>query len=149
MDAATETPGPSSERLSRTGPEADLGTASAASGTGRDPVESELPTPAVVDIDLVEVLRALADPVRLQIVRLVSDGARHCKSHEQWNLGVQKSTLSHHLRILREAGVTRTTIDGRRHWIQLRRDDLDARFPGLLAAAVAGATASAGEDPNG
>lgn len=95
-------------------------------------MSAEYPTPTAEDFRLVEVLRALADPVRLDVVRLLGDGVAHCKGREGWDFGVQKSTMSHHLRILREAGVTEVTIDGRDHWIRLRRDDLEARFPGLI-----------------
>jgi DNA-binding transcriptional ArsR family regulator len=94
------------------------------------------PTPAVEDIQLVEVLHALADPVRLDVVRLLGDGVAHCQGREEWNFGVQKSTMSHHLRILREAGVTEVSVDGRDHWIQLRRSDLEARFPGLISGVL-------------
>jgi hypothetical protein len=46
--------------------------------------------------------------------------------------------LSHHFKAMREAGLTRTLVDGRTHAIQLRRTELDARFPGLIEALVAG-----------
>jgi DNA-binding transcriptional ArsR family regulator len=100
-------------------------------------LSAEYPVPAVEDIELVEVLRALADPVRLDVVRLLGDGAAHCQGREDWDFGVKKSTMSHHLRILREAGVTDVTVEGRDHWIQLRRVDLEARFPGLVAGVLA------------
>jgi hypothetical protein len=45
---------------------------------------------------------------------------------------VAKSTQSHHFKVLREAGVTRTTPRGARLMITLRHEDLEARFPGLL-----------------
>ncbi len=53
------------------------------------------------------------------------------------------STCSYHLRLLREAGVTRTRAVGTLRYMSLRRDDLDARFPGLLEAVEAGAERSA------
>ncbi|WP_213816717.1 helix-turn-helix transcriptional regulator [Glaciihabitans sp. dw_435] len=99
-------------------------------------MSTEYPTPATAELQLVDVLRALADPVRLDVVRLLGDGMAHCKGREDWNFGVQKSTMSHHLRILREAGVTDVTIDGRDHWIRLRREDLEARFPGLITGVL-------------
>jgi DNA-binding transcriptional ArsR family regulator len=51
-------------------------------------------------------------------------------------LPVSKSTGSHHLKVLREAGVVRAQIDGTRRYYTLRRDDLDARFPGLLSSVI-------------
>lgn len=93
--------------------------------------------PATEDIQLTEVLRALSDPVRLEILgRLAREGHLYC-----FELGAEmdlhKSTLSHHYRILREAGVTHTSQEGRRKRLTLRRDDLDARFPGLLDSILA------------
>ncbi|HLM18467.1 MAG TPA: metalloregulator ArsR/SmtB family transcription factor [Acidimicrobiia bacterium] len=87
--------------------------------------------PAVEELDLVEVLQALGDPVRLQIVRVLheGDGAIACN---EMGLSVSKSTGSHHLKVLREAGVVQGKVDGTRRYYMLRRDDLEARFPGLL-----------------
>ena len=54
---------------------------------------------------------------------------------------VAKSTLSQHLRVLREAGITHTRPTGTQRWLSVRREDLDAIYPGLLdvvLAAVAG-----------
>lgn len=45
---------------------------------------------------------------------------------------IAKSTLSHHLRTLREAGVTRTQIEGTRRIMSIRTEDLELLFPGLL-----------------
>jgi len=67
---------------------------------------------------LIEVLQALADPVRLQIVPVP----------------VSKSTISHHYKVLREAGIVQVRVEGTRRYHALRREDLDARFPGLLDA---------------
>jgi DNA-binding transcriptional ArsR family regulator len=94
-------------------------------------VWGELEYPKRDDIDLVEVLQALGDPIRLQIVGILdgSDGALAC--HEL-GLPVSKSTGSHHLKVLREAGVVQAQVDGTRRYYTLRRDDLEARFPGLV-----------------
>lgn len=100
----------------------------------------QYPVPAMADVELVTVLSALADPVRLGIVRTLADGLPHPKTAEEWHVEVQKSTLSHHFRTLREAGLTRTLIDGRNHAIQLRRAELDERFPGLIASVVGDAS---------
>jgi DNA-binding transcriptional ArsR family regulator len=54
---------------------------------------------------------------------------------EQANLGLSDSTISHHYRVLREAGLIRSVADGRKR-IVVRRDDMGARFPSLLQAVL-------------
>lgn len=79
-------------------------------------------------------LYALSDPARLKIVaQLAERGEMSCGNCYVGD-GVAKSTQSHHFKVLREAGVTRTTPQGTRLMISLRREDLQARFPGLLDA---------------
>uniref|UniRef100_A0AAU2UZX5 ArsR family transcriptional regulator n=1 Tax=Streptomyces sp. NBC_00003 TaxID=2903608 RepID=A0AAU2UZX5_9ACTN len=98
----------------------------------------EVPQPATEAIRMVEVLRALADPVRLEIVqRLAVTGEESCNAIGS-DLDVHQTTLSHHYRVLREAGVTWTTVQGRSRLVRLRRDDLDALFPGLLDSVLNG-----------
>ncbi len=87
--------------------------------------------PTREDLDLVEVLQALGDPVRLQIVRVLADADGPIACHEI-PIPVAKSTGSHHLKVLREAGVVTAEVDGTRKFHTLRRADLDDRFPGLL-----------------
>jgi DNA-binding transcriptional ArsR family regulator len=101
-------------------------------------VSTEYPTPDMADVELVDVLRAVADPIRLEMIRVLADGEPHAKSAADWGFDVHKSTLSHHFKALREAGVTLTIVDGRTHAIQLRRAELDKRFPGLVDALVSG-----------
>jgi len=81
--------------------------------------------------DLTTVLQALGDPVRIAIVRSLAqtDGARACGS---FYLPVAKSTLSHHFRVLREAGLIEQRCEGTRKLTSLRRADVNAVFPGLL-----------------
>jgi DNA-binding transcriptional ArsR family regulator len=82
------------------------------------------------DLELADVLHALSDPVRLRIVAGLADGGeRTCGS---FALPVTKSTCSHHFKVLREAGVIQQTAEGTARLNALRREDLDARFPGLL-----------------
>ena len=91
-----------------------------------------LEQPDVAELDLATIMGALADAHRLAIVRaLAPDGERACGT---FDLGISKATRSHHFKILREAGVTNTRVEGTRRIVSLRRADLDARFPGLLAA---------------
>jgi DNA-binding transcriptional ArsR family regulator len=91
-------------------------------------------------LELAKVLHALSDPQRLCIVRgLAGDPTpRRCGS---FDLDVTKSTLTHHFRVLREAGVIDQREEGTARLNSLRRDDLDARFPGLLDAVLAAAPA--------
>lgn len=99
-----------------------------------------LPQPATENIQLTEVLRALSDPVRLEIAaRLAVAGRMSCTVAGE-SLGVHKSTASHHFRTLREAGVISTERDGRQKVMSLRWDDLEARFPGLLPAILTAAS---------
>ncbi|MBK4349068.1 ArsR/SmtB family transcription factor [Lacisediminihabitans changchengi] len=100
-------------------------------------MSADYPVPDMNDVELVEVLKALADPIRLKILQELADGKPHPKSAPVWGFEVQKSTLAHHFKTLREAGLTRTLVDGRTHAIQLRRVELDERFPGLVDALTA------------
>jgi len=79
---------------------------------------------------LAGVLYALGDPVRLEIVRRLA--AADELSCSDLDLQVAKSTLSHHFKILREAGVLYCRKQGTQHMNSLRREDLDRAFPGLL-----------------
>jgi DNA-binding transcriptional ArsR family regulator len=94
-----------------------------------------LPAPRREDMRLEDVLQALADPVRLQIVRTLYSDGRH-RPCGMFDLPVAKSTASHHFRVLREAGVIHQRAAGRERLTDLRSDDLDARFPGLLQSVI-------------
>ncbi len=86
---------------------------------------------------LERLLHALGDPVRLGIVRqLARDGESSCAALDG---GRSKSTMSHHFRVLREAGLVETRNVGTTHMNALSRASVDAAFPGLLAAVLAGA----------
>ncbi|MDX6643275.1 MAG: hypothetical protein QOD76_1237 [Solirubrobacteraceae bacterium] len=91
--------------------------------------------PRTEDIELPALLHALSDPQRLRIVRLLAEDSapRRCGS---FGLDITKSTLTHHFRVLREAGVIEQRIDGTAKLNSLRREDLDSRFPGLLDAVL-------------
>ena len=90
------------------------------------------------EIQIADVLHALSDPQRLSIVcKLAREPQpRRCGS---FDLDVSKSTLTHHFRVLREAGVIHQHEVGTARLNSLRREDLQARFPGLLDAVLAGA----------
>ncbi|MFG1809691.1 ArsR/SmtB family transcription factor [Streptomyces sp. NPDC049040] len=89
------------------------------------------------------VLAALSDPVRLAIVaRLAEVGTSGEPACVSFALPVSKSTQSAHFKVLREAGVIRQRDEGTRRLNRLRREDLDARFPGLLDLVLAQAPES-------
>ena len=98
--------------------------------------------PAGAGITLPGVLHALSDPVRLEIVlRLVESGRVACGC---FGLAMPKSSLSHHFKVLRSSGVVATKREGK-NWVNsLRKEDLDALFPGVLDSIIAAALAQDG-----
>jgi len=95
------------------------------------PATEQIAHPACGELELGAVLHALSDPVRLRIVAELAkgDGEYTCGS---FALPVTKSTCTHHFKVLREAGVIRQRQQGTTRLNQLRRPDLETRFPGLL-----------------
>lgn len=94
--------------------------------------------PSSLDLRLSTVLAALADPARLRAVRALAALSESPCTELQHAAGldISRSTFSHHQRVLREAGVLRVRVDGARRMLSLRRDELDACFPGLLGAVL-------------
>ena len=90
--------------------------------------------PSRAELELSSVLHALSDPARLAVVRHLSSRSECACGHFDSRLA--KATLSHHYRVLRECGVIKSRPDGRERLLSLRRDDLNARFPGLLDAVL-------------
>jgi len=91
--------------------------------------------PAASEFSLERVLYALSDSIRLEIVRhLARVEAATCGELDG---GRPKSTVSHHFKVLREAGLVHTENTGTIHMNMLRRADIESRFPGLLAAILA------------
>ena len=90
--------------------------------------------PVAEQLTLPAVMHALSDPVRLAIVRALRDGAElPCGA---LHVPVSKSTLSHHLKVLRDAGLTRTRAEGVQRFVSLRTADIEDRFPGLLTCVL-------------
>jgi DNA-binding transcriptional ArsR family regulator len=90
------------------------------------------------ELQMAAVLHALSDPQRLAVVRILAEDPtpRRCGS---FGLDITKSTLTHHFRVLREAGLIDQREEGTARLNSLRRVDLDRRFPGLLDAVLAAA----------
>lgn len=83
-------------------------------------------------LDLSQILRTVGDPLRLGMVRMLAERREMLCGGLGEALGLPKSTGSYHLRLLREAGVTRIRQEGTLRYVSLRRDDLEERFPGLV-----------------
>lgn len=85
-------------------------------------------------ISLSQVMYALSDPVRVEIMlELSEEGEQACSN---CRIDMPKSSLSHHFKVLRESGIISTRIEGTRHINSIRSADLNARFPGLLLAVL-------------
>lgn len=90
------------------------------------------------DIELTSVLYALSDPIRLSVVTAIAHSGEQSCGH--FDFPVVKSTMTHHVRTLREAGVLNVRKQGTQHFLTLRSDDLNLRFPGLMDAIVRSAS---------
>jgi DNA-binding transcriptional ArsR family regulator len=95
-----------------------------------------------MEASLDEVLRALGDPLRLELVRRIASAGELACACAAEGLTLPKSTLAHHFKVLRQAGVIVTRLEGTQSINTLNRETLDTRFPGLLDAVLSGAEAS-------
>ena len=89
--------------------------------------------PNVAEVTLAEVLHALSDPVRLSILQVLVPGQESAWSG--FMVGVAPSTLSHHMKVLRNAGLIANRKDGTRCLVSLRLE-FGKQFPGLLDAVL-------------
>jgi DNA-binding transcriptional ArsR family regulator len=98
------------------------------------------------EVPLQGALAALADPVRLTLVRELAASADWERSCGSFDVPVRKAALSHHFSVLREAGLIEQRINGARRVNRLRRAEFDERFPGLLALVLADVESGVGAD---
>jgi DNA-binding transcriptional ArsR family regulator len=89
--------------------------------------------PAIEDVSLPEVLHALSDPLRLSIVATLRGSGE--RGWGDFDTSVAASTLSHHMKVLRMAGLILNRREGTRCQVALR-PEIETRFPGLLATVV-------------
>jgi DNA-binding transcriptional ArsR family regulator len=108
------------------------------------PAEDTIFHPLRSELEVLEVLRALADPTRLEIVRILDNAPTGEVACGAFGLDASKQNLSHHFRVLREAGIIRSRDEGRNRYSSLRCADLEARFPGLLGGVLGKKPATSG-----
>ncbi|MFD9504602.1 ArsR/SmtB family transcription factor [Streptomyces sp. NPDC060035] len=89
-----------------------------------------------------DLIRVLADPLRLQIVTLLAHETL-CTSHLVEETGARQTNLSNHLKVLREAGVVETEPCGRFTYYSLRTEVIEA-LAGSFGELAATARATAG-----
>ncbi|MFI6949927.1 ArsR/SmtB family transcription factor [Streptomyces sp. NPDC050422] len=84
------------------------------------------------EVSMLGALSALADPVRLQLVRDLAGSEDWTRSCGSFDVPVGKAALSHHFAVLRGAGLVEQRDMGPKRLNRLRREEFGARFPGLL-----------------
>ena len=97
----------------------------------------QLQHPELENVPAAQVLSALADPIRLEVVSKLYNSAEALTCSDL-SLDHPRSSMSHHFKVLREAGIIRTHIAGKEHFNLLRKAEVEKRFPGLLASIIAG-----------
>ncbi|WP_399477838.1 ArsR/SmtB family transcription factor [Streptomyces sp. TRM68367] len=88
------------------------------------------------DVPLLTVLSALADPVRIQLIRDLASHPEWALSCSNFDVPVGRAAKSHHFSVLRDAGLVEQRDQGPKRLNRLRREEFDARFPGLLDLAL-------------
>jgi len=95
--------------------------------------------PTIEQVELTDIMYALADPTRLEIVILLAQAGKKLTCGEI-NLNRPKSSMSHHFKILRSAGLVETLIEGTEHMNSLRLEEVESKYPGVLSAVLKAAT---------
>jgi len=95
--------------------------------------------PTIEQVELTDIMYALADPTRLEIVILLAQAGKKLTCGEI-NLNRPKSSMSHHFKILRSAGLVETLIEGTEHMNSLRLEEVESKFPGVLSVVLKAAT---------
>ena len=95
--------------------------------------DAESTAEGLSDDDLHLALEAVRDPVRRSILRQLAAVPDWSLACGMFDVPVGKATMSHHFGVLRHAGLVDQREDGRRTLNRLPREDIDRRFPGLLA----------------
>ncbi|MFF4488189.1 ArsR/SmtB family transcription factor [Streptomyces sp. NPDC001544] len=93
------------------------------------------------DVPLLTALSAVADPVRIQLIRELAGSPDWTRSCGSFDVSVGKAAKSHHFAVLRGAGLIEQRDEGPKRLNRLRREEFDARFPGLLDLVLRGDSA--------
>jgi DNA-binding transcriptional ArsR family regulator len=96
------------------------------------------PEPAPESLQLYIIMRALGDPMRVQIIRAIAAANSGANCRACTCPSIPKSTLAHHFKVLRQAGLIHSQTIGNAIQNTLRKADLEARFPGLLQLILQG-----------
>lgn len=91
--------------------------------------------PTIEQVELTDIMYALADPTRLEIVLMLAQAGKKLTCGEI-NLNRPKSSMSHHFKILRSAGLVETLIEGTEHMNSLRLEEVESKYPGVLSAVL-------------
>lgn len=91
--------------------------------------------PTIEQVELTDIMYALADPTRLEIVVMLAQAGKKLTCGEI-NLNRPKSSMSHHFKILRSAGLVETLIEGTEHMNSLRLEEVEGKYPGVLSAVL-------------
>jgi len=86
-------------------------------------------------VELTDIMYALSDPTRLEIVGRLANAGRKMTCGEL-DLNRPKSSMSHHFKILRAAGLVETLIEGTEHMNSLRVEEIEQKFPGILQSVL-------------
>lgn len=78
------------------------------------------------------ILTALAEPTRLDAMRLLADGSEHCVCELMDKLGASQSRMSRHMQVLKAAGLVIDRRDAQ--WVRYR---LNPALPRNLQRVVA------------
>jgi len=97
--------------------------------------------PRIEQVELTDIMYALADPTRLEIVVMLARAGKKLTCGEI-NLNRPKSSMSHHFKILRSAGLVETLIEGTEHMNSLRLEEVESKYPGVLNAVLKAAAKS-------
>ncbi|HSI28022.1 MAG: ArsR/SmtB family transcription factor [Methylophilus sp.] len=91
--------------------------------------------PSLEQVELTDIMYALSDPTRLEIVGRLANAGRKMTCGE-FDLNRPKSSMSHHFKILRAAGLVETLIEGTEHLNALRVEEIEQKFPGVLQSVL-------------